>query len=238
MKTAYLAGPMRGMPQFNFPTFVRVTAILREQGWSIISPVELDKAAGVTPEVFGCDNASRGSFDEEDEEHREILLGCMKRDVKVIIEDADAIIMLPGWRNSTGATSEYWLARWKHIPAYEWDDIDRCAYLIEKDKKPYGMPAPPDEEENILEKANEITHHDRRKTYGHPVDNFSHIAEMWAAYLNADIRPEDVAPLMIMVKLSRESHCPKQDNWTDIAGYAWCGDEVRKQTEQGKHGKA
>ena len=35
----------------------------------------------------------------------------------------------------------------------------------------------------------------------------------------------DIAALMVCVKLARQAHRPKQDNWIDVAGYAACGAE-------------
>ena len=87
--------------------------------------------------------------------------------------------------------------------------------------------------EEILEAAKKCVTGDREQDYGIPENNFSVIANLWVAYLQAldvDIEylePIDVAAMMILVKLARvSSGHEKADNWIDIAGYAACGGEV------------
>jgi len=79
-----------------------------------------------------------------------------------------------------------------------------------------------DRSKNVLEIANELTGGDRQKDYGHPRDNFQKIADLWAGYkgLNYKYTPEDVAMMMILVKVARQKNKPKNDNLIDIAGYA------------------
>lgn len=61
---------------------------------------------------------------------------------------------------------------------------------------------------------------ERQTDYGDPIDNFTRIAKMWSALLDCHVSPEQVGLCMIAVKLSRETHKHKDDNLTDIAGYA------------------
>ena len=58
------------------------------------------------------------------------------------------------------------------------------------------------------------------------------IAEFWNVYLKirkepeSAISPVDVANMMILLKLARHTETPKKDNYTDIAGYAYCASEI------------
>ena len=45
---AYVAGPMRSLPFFNFPTFDEVRDQLVKSGYNVISPADIDRAAGDT----------------------------------------------------------------------------------------------------------------------------------------------------------------------------------------------
>lgn len=80
----------------------------------------------------------------------------------------------------------------------------------------------------LLEKAAAIVCEDRNQQYGGPEDTFKDIAALWAAYLDEQIGPEDVAIMMILMKIARlkASSYQSSDSWVDIAGYAACGSEI------------
>lgn len=85
--------------------------------------------------------------------------------------------------------------------------------------------------EETLEKARQCVCGDREQDYGSPESNFATIAEMWNAYLDANISrkisPKDVAAMMALMKIARiASGHAKDDNWIDLAGYAACGAEI------------
>lgn len=76
----------------------------------------------------------------------------------------------------------------------------------------------------------------REEDYGSPEDNFRTIAESWQAYIKArcvsagvsvDMLPEDVACMMILLKIARiAGGSGINDCWIDAAGYAACGGEI------------
>lgn len=89
--------------------------------------------------------------------------------------------------------------------------------------------------EKLLLIAKEIVCSDRDKQYGGPEDTFKDIAALWSAYLNEDIGPEDVAIMMMLMKIARlkGSDYRSSDSWVDIAGYAACGSEIALGDEGG-----
>lgn len=81
----------------------------------------------------------------------------------------------------------------------------------------------------ILEKAKQVVIGAREDAYGSPEDNFAKIAELWSVYLDKGIDSEDVAVMMILLKVARiRGGQAKEDNWVDIAGYAACGGEIQE----------
>ncbi len=96
---AYLAGPMSGIPQFNFPAFYAASEVLRAQGWEIISPAELDDAEDK--------GAALASPDGNPKNAKRTWGDFLARDVKLIADgDINAIIFLPNWYKSRGARLE------------------------------------------------------------------------------------------------------------------------------------
>lgn len=74
---------------------------------------------------------------------------------------------------------------------------------------------------NVLRDAETIIHGDREKTYGSPGKNLRKIADLWTAYLARDIGAEDVANMMILLKVARLINTPDhRDSLIDICGYA------------------
>lgn len=93
--------------------------------------------------------------------------------------------------------------------------------------------APPPNVALLLE-AITITSKDRNSVYGNPEDNFANIAGYWSHYLSTQrgmiivITPQDVAHLMILMKIARLSTNPDhRDSLLDVAGYAACGERCR-----------
>lgn len=101
-KRYYLAGPMSGIPQFNFPLFYAVTAELRASGYDIVSPAELDDQ-----EDAGCAMASPDG-DPTNRVHMasKTWADYLARDVKLIADEVQGIIFLPHWCRSRGAKLE------------------------------------------------------------------------------------------------------------------------------------
>ena len=81
----YIAGPMSGLPELNFPAFHAEAARLRALGYEVVNPAEINA------------------------EHPGDWASCMKADIKQMLT-CDGIAMLHGWTDSRGATLEHALA--------------------------------------------------------------------------------------------------------------------------------
>ena len=78
-----------------------------------------------------------------------------------------------------------------------------------------------------LEAAMGCVLRDRASEYGGVEDNFRTIANFWSVYLGKKVRPEDVACMMVLLKIARARTNPAHgDSWVDMAGYAACGAEL------------
>jgi len=81
--------------------------------------------------------------------------------------------------------------------------------------------------EELLKTAAKIVKGARQEHYGTPEDNFSRIAALWQVYLDRPVKANDVAVMMVLMKVARLMSDPKHDDsWLDIAGYAACGSEI------------
>ena len=82
--------------------------------------------------------------------------------------------------------------------------------------------------QSILDEAASIVDNDREKTYGDPGRNLRAIADMWTSWLRARghlnpseaLTTDDVAPMMVMLKLARLANDPHhRDSQVDACGY-------------------
>lgn len=119
----YLAGPMSGIPEFNYPAFHRVAANLRAFGYHVFNPAERDIEVHGTD--ISCGNLS-GSVAQAEADHGFCRRRALRDDTAWICEHADAIALLPGWEQSSGARAEKALAEalGLHIMMISDQDID------------------------------------------------------------------------------------------------------------------
>lgn len=100
----YVAGPMRGIPEFNFPAFNAAAAMLREEGHTVFNPAEKDN------ERHGKDISKGNATGDEKlatELHGFNLRVALGDDLAWICAEADAVAVLPGWEKSKGAIAEH-----------------------------------------------------------------------------------------------------------------------------------
>jgi hypothetical protein len=83
-------------------------------------------------------------------------------------------------------------------------------------------PVPEPDPESVLQEAQRIIHGPRRASYGHPLENFTAIAQGWGVILKCDVVAEDVALCMAWLKICRHNHGADRDSIVDLAGYAGC----------------
>lgn len=101
MTKMYLAGPMTNIPQFNFPAFEAAATALRAAGFEIISPHEQD-SADVQKASWASKDGKLNSDMIAGESWGEILA----RDVRIVSDHVDGVILLDGWEKSRGARLE------------------------------------------------------------------------------------------------------------------------------------
>lgn len=103
----YLSGPMSGLPDNNFPAFAQACEWLRARGFTIVSPHEK-----------GSERDTGRSY-----------LSYLKEDT-VLLAACDALILLGGWTNSTGARMELELALTWKFPIFYLSWHSRSHYYV------------------------------------------------------------------------------------------------------------
>lgn len=103
----YIAGPMTGLPDWNFPAFFEAEKELLSLGYEVVNPAHSDGAT--VQEAL----ESAGNPETPNNTWR----WYMRRDLPHVLE-VDALCVLPGWRNSKGASLEVHVAKAIGLPIY------------------------------------------------------------------------------------------------------------------------
>ena len=109
MRTIYLSGPITGMPEKNHPLFMATAARLRAMGHRVYNPREFTWE-GAFPK--------RKAFAEY----------CA-----FICNEADTIVLLPGWDRSLGCSAEVALSKNCSLEIIEWAQWEQALNRLAED---------------------------------------------------------------------------------------------------------
>lgn len=124
----YLAGPMTGIKNFNFPAFHAAAKELRGMGHEVFSPAEKDEEThGVEMFKGSGDPDKIGGMD-----FKRVVLGI---DLAWICANAQGIALMHGWETSTGAIAESAVANALNLPRFiqveqGWLEINKAGSII------------------------------------------------------------------------------------------------------------
>ena len=102
----YVAGPMTGIPQYNFPAFDIMATVLRDQGYDVVSPAELDDPADRATALQSPDGAPQTAH-----QFGKTWGDFLARDVKLLADGGiEGVVVIDGWHKSRGARLETFVA--------------------------------------------------------------------------------------------------------------------------------
>ena len=192
----YIAGPMTGLPAYNFPAFHAAAKAWREAGWEVENPAEHD-------EKLDGFNAAKDTA--KPHEH------YMRRDLPIVCS-CDAVALLPGWERSKGVKNELAVARMCGLEFYHAETFARID------------PTPPEttlqEAQRLVHGNRGADYGHPADDYARTGRLWGAILGL------PDIDPRICCLMMAAVKISREVNKHKRDNLTDLAGYAECANMV------------
>lgn len=209
----YLAGPMRGLPDFNFSAFEKAAARLRSLGYTVWSPHEHDLNEGFDPTK---DDAKP-------------LRYYMRHDLPAVL-DSDAVAVLPGWEGSEGASLEVHVARACGIPVIDAETLEPVpiAERAAADRHPASA--------RFLEILGELgsLHERKQRDYGRADDPFANVRAGSAfgvpAWIGCMIRAHDkIVRIQAAARNTLEHGAPElanealEDSLRDLAVYAVIG---------------
>ena len=95
----FLSGPMSGIEDYNYPAFNQAAKTLREKGFLVLNPAE-----HVSNPDAPWNELIRRSLD--------------------VLNQANKMVVLPGWENSRGSVTEVTMANIVGIPIFEYPSLE------------------------------------------------------------------------------------------------------------------
>lgn len=113
MKKIYIAGPMRGHECYNFEAFFVAAHILKQAGFEVINPAQVD-----TEKMFD-------GWQYTSDKYPDVILEDLQ-----FVRTVDVIVLLDGWEESPGANVELAFAKALKIPSVSMELITEevCAF--------------------------------------------------------------------------------------------------------------
>lgn len=152
----YIAGPMTGRPDWNFPAFNEAAARLRSEGLEVINPAE----------------NFNGKTDLPYEAYIRKALS------QIIDKDTGEVCVLPGWESSIGASLEVAVAGILGLPVTEYPRRNSLDVTVNGPIRFYSSPH--DAFDDELEQIRAL-HDAKRSDYtggGHKLANYRFAAQM------------------------------------------------------------
>lgn len=207
---AYICGPMRGLPEYNFPAFHAAAADLRERGYVVDNPAEHDEGRG---------------FDPKTGEGEKTFREYMAHDLPLVCA-SDVVVVLPGWRDSEGARLEVGVALALKILVLDYPGLEPADVSVRTPEDVYQQPRHPVSQRfhEILRELGET--HDRKSAdYGKTGDPLANVraSEEWGidAWVGAMVRGTDkVRRLQTQATRGSLANESAIDAFNDLAVYA------------------
>ncbi len=128
MKKCYITGPMRGIPEYNYPVFMEAATYMRSLGWKVFNPAEMQ-------EIDGEDYRAHTLVDQKLDDGPAKNRLFARRDTDIIInvlkaENGDILVALPDWNKSIGSRAEIGLANWVGLDVVHIQQIKQGDYDV------------------------------------------------------------------------------------------------------------
>ena len=111
----YIAGPMTGIAEYNWPRFNEVDDALQAVGIETVNPAKMDEAYHVEDSIPAADFATGQSVGAVN------LASFLKRDFHYLTT-CEGIVFIEGWQDSIGANCELIVGQMAGMSTWLWID--------------------------------------------------------------------------------------------------------------------